>query len=116
MIRVLVMIAVAGFVLCLGSLAAAVAIGGPDAIARGGWNLADGDWNWGWSDHHHRGDHDRARYAAGGWTDSGGPASSRNLAWSGADQLDLDLAADVRYIQTAGPGPGAVEITGPSRA
>jgi hypothetical protein len=116
MIRVLVMIAVAGFVLSVGSLAAAVAIGGPDVIARGGWNLADGDWNWGWSDHHHRGEHDRDRHAADRWTESAGPASSRNLAWSGADHLDLDLAADVHYIQTPAGGPGTVEITGPTRA
>ena len=45
MIRVLTMIAVAGFVLSLASLSAAVAIGGPDAIARGGWMFADRDWS-----------------------------------------------------------------------
>ena len=111
MIRVLVMIAAAGFVLSVGTLAAAVAIGGPDAIARGGWNLADGgDWNWGWSDHRHHGrDRDNGR-----WAEASGPSATRNLAWSGADRLDLDLAADVRYIQTA--GAGSVQLTGPTRA
>ena len=112
MIRVLIMIAAAGFVLSVGTLAAAVAIGGPDAIARGGWNLAnDKSWNWGWSDHRHghggRDDENR-------WADGGGPSANRNLAGSGAERLDLDLAADVRYIQTA--GAGSVQITGPQRA
>src|SRR3982751_3362704 len=75
MIRVLTMIAVAGFVLCVGSLAAAVAVGGPDALARGGWTFAD-DGGWGW----------------------GGRAC-------GAHSPDLGLSADVRYEQSSsGPG------------
>ena len=111
MIRVLVMIAAAGFVLSVGTLAAAVAIGGPDAIARGGWNLADGgNWNWGWSDHHHR----HGRDGGERWAEASGPSSTRNLPWSGAERLDVDLAADVRYIQA--PGAGGVEITGPAGA
>jgi hypothetical protein len=110
------MIAVAGFVLCVGSLAAAVAVGGPEAIARGGWTFADGgDWGWGWRSHvrDHRDRDDR--WAEGRWSDGAGPAGSRTLAWSGAHSFDLGLSADVRYEQTSS-GPGSVEITGPTRA
>ena len=41
MIRVLVTIAVAGFVLSVASFAAAVAIGGPEALHRSAWWFAD---------------------------------------------------------------------------
>jgi hypothetical protein len=111
MIRVLFMIAIAGFVLSVGTLAAAVAIGGPDAVARGGWVVAgkhwDGDWNWDWDDDHH---HGREARSSGDF----GPQATRTLAWSGADQLDLDLAADVRYVQA--DGAATVTVTGPRRA
>jgi len=101
MIRVLLMIAVAGFVLSVGTISAAVAIGGPEAVAHGGWNLAGkhhGDWDW-------DDDHDRS--------DRWGGSTTRTLEWSGSTSLDLDLAADVRYIQAA--GPATVTITGPER-
>jgi hypothetical protein len=122
-IRTLIMIAVAGFVLSVGSLSAAVAIGGPDAIARGGWGLFGHDWG----DWHREGDRkwdrdwDRdwsrewGRDGDGAESDGArGPQATRTLDWSGADSLEIDLAADVRYIQTA--GPGRVEVTGPARA
>lgn len=107
MIRVLIMIAVAGFVLSLASLSAAVAIGGPDAFTRGGWHWAEGgSWEgkqWGWDD------------------DDGaptgrdlGPQTTRTLSWSGADRLDVDLAADIQYIQST--GPSSVVVTGPEKA
>jgi hypothetical protein len=96
MIRPLVMIAIAGFVLCLASFAAAVAIGGPDAVARGGWMFASGDHD-GWDWDHHDSDWDRD------WSTNAGPQITRTLAWSGAERLDLDLTADVRYVQAAGP-------------
>ena len=50
----------------------------------------------------------------GGPGDTDGPETTRTLDWSGADSLDIDLPADVRYIQQA--GPGRVEVTGPQRA
>ena len=105
MIRVLLMIAVAGFVLSVGALSAAVAIGGPDAIARGGWKLAEGHWSgdWDWSDD------DRGRS-----DDDAGPEATRMLEWSGADSLEIDLPADVRYVQS--DGPASVTVTGPERA
>lgn len=103
MIRVLFMIAIAGFVLSVGALAAAVAIGGPEAIARGGWIVAGqdwrGDWEWDWHDG------DEPVPAASG------PQATRTLAWSGADSLEIDLNADVRYVQAA--GPASVVVTGP---
>ncbi|TAJ73154.1 MAG: DUF2807 domain-containing protein [Phenylobacterium sp.] len=111
MIRVLFMIAIAGFVLSVGTLAAAFAIGGPEAVARGGWVVAgkdwSGDWDWDWDDHDHHGRGAR-------WSSDSGPQATRTLAWSGADKLDLDLAADVRYVQAA--GPATVTVTGPRRA
>lgn len=118
MIRVLAMIAVAGFVLSVGALSAAVAIGGPEAIARGGWSIVDrdwdGDWNFGWDGHrsgwrdhvrHHR-DHDDEG-------DSGSRAS-RTLAWSGGDRLEVGLPADIRYVQAA--GEGSVTVSGSENA
>lgn len=107
MIRVLFMIAIAGFVLSVGTLAAAVAIGGPEAVARGGWIVAGRDWSWDWDDHDHSGREAR-------WADDSGPQATRTLAWTGADKLDLDLPADVRYVQAE--GPGTVTVTGPRRA
>ena len=54
MIRVLVMIAVAGFVLALVTISTAFAIGGPDFISRHGWELAGrDDWDWDWDDNDH---------------------------------------------------------------
>lgn len=109
MIRVLLMIAVAGFVLCVATLATAVAIGGPDLIARGGWSIlsardwsrwADRDWDGDWRGRHHW----RANRAHG-------PQASRTLAWSGDDRLSVNVPADVRYIQA--PGPGSVIVSGP---
>ena len=105
MVRVLIMITVAGFVLSVAALSAAFAIGGPDAIARGGWHLADGD-NWGGK---HWGHDDEEGVADA----DQGPQTTRTLAWSGATRLDIDLAADVRYIQST--GPASVVITGPQR-
>ena len=104
MIRALLMIAGAGFVLAAGAFAAAVAIGGPEAVTRGGWNLmshADGHWG---SRHGPRSADD----------DSAGPQSHRTLAWTGGDSLDIDLPADVRFIQA--PGPGSIEVTGVASA
>lgn len=107
MIRVLIMIAVVGFMLSLATLSAAVAIGGPDAITRGGWNLAEGwSWKgkrWGWDDD------DRQMATA-----DLGAQTTRTIEWSGADRLDIDLAADVRYIQST--GAASVVVTGPQKA
>lgn len=107
MIRVLLMITVAGFVLSIAALSAAVAIGGPEAFARGGWHVMAGHWDDDWWDSEVRRGHD-------GWTHDGGPRETRTLAWSGATRLTIDLPARVRYVQA--PGEATVEITGPARA
>lgn len=103
MIRVLLMIAVSGFVVSVASISAAVALGGPDFVAKGGWKLAGNHWDWDDDD-----DHDWSDRA-----DRWGKTATRTIAWSGDDRLDLDLAADVRYVQAA--GPATVTITGPER-
>jgi hypothetical protein len=101
MIRVLVMIAAAGFLVSLASLTAAVMIGGPELLESAAWG--------GWSPHWvHRMDHVER------WDSrDGGAQTSRELAWSGGDTLDLDVPADVTYTQA--PGPAKVTVTGPER-
>jgi hypothetical protein len=106
MIRVLVMIAVAGFLVSVVSLSAAVAIGGPDFFTDSVWeHWADnGHWGWDsddWADRHGR--HGR----------DGGPETTRDVAWTGGDTLSIDVPADVRYTQA--PGPGKITISGPER-
>ncbi|ACG78060.1 conserved hypothetical protein [Phenylobacterium zucineum HLK1] len=106
MIRVLILIAVSGFVLALVTLSAAVAIGGPDAIARGGWYFGSRDWG-----SHHRFDWDPEFDLEDG--PAPGPQATRTLAWTGERTLRVRVPAEVRYVQ--GEGPGTVTITGPSR-
>lgn len=109
MIRVLLMIAVAGFVLSIGTLAAAIAIGGPEVVSRGAWGLANGGfygWDgdrWGWHGEgvrHHAGEAEPARGRA-----------TRTLAWTGGNDLNVTFPADIRYVQSE--GPGEVTVTGP---
>ena len=102
MIRVLVMIAVTGFLVSVVTLSTAVAIGGPDVLAHGIWNRWSGDWDWGWSDHDGR---------HGRWARDSGPETTREVAWTGGDTLDIDVPADVQYTQA--PGPGKLTISGP---
>src|SRR5687767_11208001 len=95
MIRVLVMIAVAGFVLAVVCISSAVAIGGPQIVAQGGWPAIarhwTGDWDFNWEDGE-----------PPSWSKRLGPQATRTIAWSGADALDIDLPADVRYVQQEG--------------
>jgi len=104
MIRVLVMIAVTGFLLSVVTLSTAVAIGGPDLLSRGAWNWglwsSDSDF---WMDGHRWGHrHD--------WAESG-PQSTREIAWNGGDTLDIDIPADVQFTQAE--GPGKLTVSGP---
>ena len=103
MIRVLVLIAVTGFMVALIALSAAISIGGPEAISRGAWSIGRHDgWNW---EDHDRGFQSRER------VDGSGPQATRELAWSGGDLLELELPADVAFTQAA--GPGKLTVTGP---
>lgn len=106
MIRVLVMVAVAGFLLSVVSISSAVAIAGPDI-------LTDGVWNWG-----RFGDH--LNFS---WTDDRddwgsrhghGAQATRQMAWTGADAFEIDVPADVTYTQ--GAGPAKLTVTGDQRA
>lgn len=106
MIRTMLMIAGAGFVLCVASLSAALAIGGPELLTEGAWRWSGSRgpvWER-WS--HDDWDHDR-RDDRG----SGGPEVTRELAWSGRDTVDFDVRADVTYTQA--PGPAKLVVTGP---
>lgn len=108
MIRALLMIAAAGLVLSVGALSAAFAIGGKEAIARGGWMLSDGVWShgrWTW-------DSDDGR--DWGHEPASGPQTTRTLPWTGGDRLRIDLPAQVRYVQSA--GPATITVTGPEGA
>jgi hypothetical protein len=97
MIRTLLIITGASLVLCIAALAGAAAIGGQD-LARHGWT---------WTFRGHGDGHDET--VTFKRSDSG-PRVTRTLAWDGSDRLDIDVAADVTYVQ----GDAAtVEITGP---
>jgi hypothetical protein len=97
MIRVLVMIAVAGFLVSVVSLSAAVAIGGPDVFTDGIWDHWAGNGHWGWDSDDWADRHDRRGR-------DGGPQTNRDVAWTGGDTLSIDV-----------PGPGKITISGPER-
>lgn len=108
MIRVLAMIAVAGFLLSAACLGAAVAIAGPEFITNGAWA-----WSGPWS-HRHWGN---SRHGFGlsynlDDDDDHGPASSRETAFSG-ESLEVDVPAEVHFTQAA--GAAKVVIRGPQR-
>lgn len=104
MIRVLVLIAVTGFLVSVVTLSSAIAIGGPDLLSDGIWNFgrAGGHWDWTWSDDRDSSDRGHS-----------GSETSREIAWTGGDTLDVDLPADVTYTQAA--GTGKLTISGPQR-
>lgn len=105
MIRSLLLIAVAGFVLSMVSFTLAVSIGGPEALARGAWGWGGhSGWDWDWDDDDR---HD-------GWGAADGPTSTRELTWSGGDSVEFDVPADITFTQA--PGPAKITVTGPARA
>jgi hypothetical protein len=99
MTRTLILIAGVGFGLAVFCFVLMTAIGG--TARHFTWNNT---WRF------HRGSltvgHDYTPDA-----DGGGPTETRELAWSGASGLDVDLPADVVFTQA--PGPGKLVITGP---
>lgn len=99
MIRNLIVIAVASFVLAVACFAGVAALGGRD-LAEHGWTIparlvdeSDNDFH----------------ISIGKRRDSG-PATTRDLAWSGGPELKIDLPADVSYTQ--GPVAG-ITVSGP---
>lgn len=96
MIKPLFIIAGAGVVLALGSLAGAAALTGSD--------LRHNDWTWSLADNHGGGDNFHMQRGAGQ------PDVTRTLAWAGSDRLQIEVPYDVIYAQ--GDVAGVV-ITGP---
>ena len=96
MIRTLLIIAGASFVLALACLGGAMALGGRDLANNGWtWTLRDSD---GESIRFERDDGRRS------------PVVTRTLAWTGGDALIVSLPGDVDYVQ--GPEAG-VTLSGP---
>ena len=106
MIRNLTIVAVASFVLALGCFAGAFALGGRD-IAKHGWNFP-ADWNIEVSD-----DNDHVHVRSGGHDDDDGETATRDVAWSGADAVQIDLPAEVIFTQAAAGAGASVKVTGP---
>ena len=82
MVRTLLIIAAAGFVLMLVSFGGAAALGGPE-LRNNGWTWDISDW-----------DHDSSSSVE--WS---GPSVERTLNWSGTDTLTISLPADVVFTQ-----------------
>lgn len=104
MIRALAIVAVAGFLMSVACITAAVAIGGPDAVARSAWSWDWGD-DWGHGPHHFGVWRHEAREA--------GPSVQRDFPWSG-DRLEVNAPAEIDYVQAA--GPAKLTISGPRQA
>ncbi|HRD29438.1 MAG TPA: DUF2807 domain-containing protein [Caulobacter sp.] len=100
MIRNLIVIAVASFVLTVACFAGVVAIGGRELVEHG-WSIP--------ANFHVDEDGDDVHISMGRDPDPG-PDTTRDVAWSGGPSLEINLPADVTYSQ----GPVAkVTVTGP---
>jgi hypothetical protein len=108
MIRNLTIVAVASFVLCVGCFAGAFALGGRD-IMKNGWNLP-ADWNIEVSD-----DNDHVHIGPGATRADDGEPTTRQIAWSGSDALQIDLPAEVIFTQAAPGASASVKVTGPQQ-
>jgi hypothetical protein len=102
MTRTLILIAGVGFVVAVICLGGAAALGGRE-LAANGWTIHGGHGV------HFTVDSDIDR--SGAAIDGGGPAETRQLAWSGGQALDIEVPADVRFTQA--PGPAKLTISGP---
>lgn len=94
MIRTLLIITGASLVLCAASLGGAAAIGGND-LARHGW-----EWTFNDDGEEHTVHFDR---------EDRGPHVSRTLAWTGGDRLEVEVPAEVIYVQD---DEASVEVSG----
>ena len=91
MIRTLLLIAAASFVLMLAAFGGAAALGGPELL-RNGWTIDVGDND------------------SEAWS---GPTVERTLEWTGGDRLTVALPADVVFTQGDTP---SVVVSGPETA
>ena len=103
MIKALVLIASAAFVLSIGCFAASAALGGFHFAHDHHWADWDHNWDIDIDDH----DKDNVRVSV----DGDGATATREIAWTGGDGLVLDAPADVQFTQ--GPGPAKLTISGP---
>lgn len=95
MIRTLFIIAAAAFVLSLATIGGAAALGSRDLAGEGwSWTFVEGE--------------DGIR--RGGRARDLGPDVTRSVAFEGGERLELDLGAEVTYVQGA---ENTVVITGP---
>jgi hypothetical protein len=94
MIRTLLIITGASLVLCAASLGGAAAIGGAD-LTRNGWN-----WTFDDDGEPHTVHFDRV---------DRGPRVSRTIAWTGGDRLEVEIPADVIYVED---DAASVEVSG----
>jgi hypothetical protein len=90
MIRALVIVAVAGFLMSAACISAAIAIGGPEALARSAWS-----WDWDWGGPHHFG-------VWRGQAHEAGPEATRDFPWRGG-RLVVNAPARIDYVQAQGP-------------
>ncbi|NJC40277.1 hypothetical protein GGQ87_000535 [Brevundimonas alba] len=94
MIRTLLIITGASLVLCAASIGGAAAIGGND-LARHGW-----EWTFHDDGEEHTVHFDR---------EDSGPRVSRTIAWAGGDRLEVEVPAEVIYVQG---DEASVEVSG----
>jgi hypothetical protein len=109
MTKTLSLIAAASFVLAVACLSGAAALG---------WNGIHHHLGKHWDDNWQvrMGDGKDVRWISHYTTNDGadGTSATREIAWNGGDRLDVDLAADVQFIQS--PGPAKLVVTGPKDA
>ncbi|MCC7267898.1 MAG: DUF2807 domain-containing protein, partial [Caulobacteraceae bacterium] len=101
MVRLLIIVSVASFVLCVACFAIVSALGGAD--------LARNNWRWNWTGDNWDQDHDRdhRRWSRADWD---GPSTTRDIAFTGAREVEINVPADVTYTQAP---QGSLKITGP---
>jgi hypothetical protein len=107
MIRVLAMIAVAGFLLSAACLSVAVGLAGPEFISRGVWSWHGPFSHFNWDNDRHHG------FSWNYGASDDGPQASREIAWTG-ETLDVELPAEVRFVQAE--GPAKLIVRGPKSA
>lgn len=128
MIRLLVILAVTGTLLCVVCISSAAALGGREIMTKG--------WSWNWSDWAIRVNEDTDEFSiepaepgkGGVWVngervDENGnpdyatwmnaPTETREFPWTGSGEINIGMPADLTYTQ--GPTP-KVTVTGPGPA